>query len=66
MIVCHLAHLYQRQNKRYRIITPYDTQRTAIEIGLQNAKPPLRWKNKVFNVDSFQGLLHPLFSPVRT
>ena len=53
MIVCHIARLYQDQNKPYRIITPYDAQRTAIEIGLKSAN--LNWENKVFNVDSFQG-----------
>ncbi|KIM67497.1 hypothetical protein SCLCIDRAFT_1106126 [Scleroderma citrinum Foug A] len=52
-IVCRLARLYQDQNKPYRIITPYDAQRTTIEIGLKQAD--LHWENKVFNVDSFQG-----------
>ncbi|KIM67500.1 hypothetical protein SCLCIDRAFT_1192164 [Scleroderma citrinum Foug A] len=53
MIVCRLARLYEDRNKSYRIITPYDAQRTAIEVGLKNAS--LRWANRVFNVDSFQG-----------
>ena len=64
MIVCHLARLYKDQDKSYRIITPYDAQRTAIEVGLKNAN--LHWENTVFNVDSFQGPLYPLLVTVRT
>ena len=62
MIVCRLARLYEDRNKSYRIITPYDAQRTAIEVGLKNAS--LRWANRVFNVDSFQGPLCPSFARV--
>lgn len=63
IIVCRLARLYQGQNKSYRIITPYDAQRNAIESDLKNADLP--WENRVFNVDSFQGPLYPSISTVR-
>ncbi|KAL4064429.1 P-loop containing nucleoside triphosphate hydrolase protein [Scleroderma citrinum] len=58
MVISRLAHLYQNQNKHYRIITPYDAQRTVIETALKNVDLP--WENRVFNVDSFQGLLSHL------
>ena len=63
MIVCRIARLYQDRNKPYRIVTPYDAQRTAIEIGLKSAN--LNWENKVFNVDSFQGLSYVSIATVR-
>ncbi|KAL4064437.1 AAA domain-containing protein [Scleroderma citrinum] len=53
MVVSRLARLYQAQNKSYRVITPYDAQRTVIENTLKNENLP--WENRVFNVDSFQG-----------
>ncbi|KIM67502.1 hypothetical protein SCLCIDRAFT_107863 [Scleroderma citrinum Foug A] len=64
--VCRLARLHQDRNKSYRIITPYDAQRNAIENGLKNANLP--WENIVFNVDSFQGNEgdHIIVSVVRT
>lgn len=37
----------------FRIITPYDAQRTSIENKLRDAG--LKWKDKCFNVDAFQG-----------
>ncbi len=37
----------------FRIVTPYDAQRSLIEKSLKDGK--LDWKDKVFNVDSFQG-----------
>jgi hypothetical protein len=52
-VVVHLAHLYYGQGKEYRVITPYDAQRSAIEKQLELAKIP--WEDKCFNVDSFQG-----------
>jgi regulator of nonsense transcripts 1 len=52
-VVIHLARIYHRQGKQFRIITPYDGQRSAIERQLELAQLP--WEDKCFNVDSFQG-----------
>jgi len=52
-VIIHLARLYAEQGKQYRVITPYDAQRTLIEKQLKLAKLP--WEDKCFNVDSFQG-----------
>ncbi|KAG2035299.1 P-loop containing nucleoside triphosphate hydrolase protein [Suillus americanus] len=52
-VVIHLARIYHGQGKQFRVITPYDGQRSAIEKQLELAKLP--WENKCFNVDSFQG-----------
>jgi regulator of nonsense transcripts 1 len=52
--VISIARQYNKQGKSYRIITPYDAQRNAIEKELQTAKLP--WQDKCFNVDSFQGM----------
>jgi superfamily I DNA and/or RNA helicase len=38
----------------YKIISPYDAQRNAIESKMRNS-PDLNWESKCFNVDSFQG-----------
>ncbi|KAF8440436.1 P-loop containing nucleoside triphosphate hydrolase protein [Boletus edulis BED1] len=51
--IIQLASIFQDQGKNYRIITPYDAQRTLIEEELKKAE--LKWENKCFNVDSFQG-----------
>lgn len=40
--------------RSFRIITPYDAQRSLLENGLKDAK--LAWQDKCFNIDSFQGL----------
>ena len=48
-----LARKYERNGKNFRIITPYDAQRGAIEAALKHAELP--WEDTVFNVDSFQG-----------
>lgn len=40
------------EGKRYKIITPYDAQRTLLERRLEDAMLP--WQDKCFNVDSFQ------------
>ncbi|OAX33331.1 hypothetical protein K503DRAFT_700578, partial [Rhizopogon vinicolor AM-OR11-026] len=37
----------------YKIITPYDAQRNAIEQQLKSEELP--WEDRCFNVDSFQG-----------
>jgi superfamily I DNA and/or RNA helicase len=51
--VLKIAERYQKQNKEYRIITPYDGQRNALEKALKSTK--LSWEDKCFCVDSFQG-----------
>jgi len=43
----------QTKKKQFRIITPYDAQRSLIEERLKLRG--LEWKDKCFNVDSFQG-----------
>ena len=53
MILKMAAH-FQDENESYKIITPYDAQRTLIESCLKNKG--LAWQDKCFNVDSFQGL----------
>ncbi|KAJ8594293.1 hypothetical protein M405DRAFT_729929 [Rhizopogon salebrosus TDB-379] len=45
--------MLQVKKKRFRIITPYDAQRSLIENGLRAEQ--LDWEDKCFNVDSFQG-----------
>ncbi|KAG2357268.1 hypothetical protein BDR07DRAFT_387019 [Suillus spraguei] len=34
LVVIHLAHVYHEQGRQFRIITPYDAQRSAIESSL--------------------------------
>ncbi|KAG8213318.1 P-loop containing nucleoside triphosphate hydrolase protein [Butyriboletus roseoflavus] len=51
--ILQLASIFQAQRKNFRIITPYDAQRSLIEKELEQAK--LEWRNTCFNVDSFQG-----------
>ena len=51
--VCKIAAHLQEEDEDYRIITPYDAQRSALENDLKAAGLP--WHNKCFNVDSFQG-----------
>ncbi|KAK0469717.1 AAA domain-containing protein [Desarmillaria tabescens] len=43
----------QDRGKSFKVITPYDAQRSAIENALKDAM--LTWKDKCYNVDSFQG-----------
>ena len=50
-----LATHLQNLGCQYRIITPYEAQRSGIEEAMKAAD--LEWGDKVFNVDSFQGLL---------
>ena len=61
-----MARRYINEGKEFRIITPYDAQRNAIENALNAAG--LAWENTVFNVDSFQGneADHIIVSIVRT
>jgi superfamily I DNA and/or RNA helicase len=51
--VLQVARRFQEEGRSYRIITPYDSQRTAIENEMKVRD--LDAKDKVFNVDSFQG-----------
>ncbi|KAG7451250.1 uncharacterized protein BT62DRAFT_409636 [Guyanagaster necrorhizus] len=51
--VVKIAKILQARRKSFRMITPYDAQRSAIEKALKDAKLP--WEDKCFNVDSFQG-----------
>ncbi|KAH9972822.1 P-loop containing nucleoside triphosphate hydrolase protein [Lactifluus volemus] len=48
-----LAQHLQDEDIPYRIITPYDAQRSVIEKALESNE--LNWHDKCFNVDSFQG-----------
>ncbi|KAK7681870.1 hypothetical protein QCA50_015218 [Cerrena zonata] len=61
-----IARKYEYEGKSYRIITPYDAQRHAIEKSLKDSG--LKWEDKCFNVDSFQGNEddHIVISVVRT
>jgi len=65
-VVVKVARLYESKGMSFRIITPYDAQRAHIESLLKVEK--LSWKDKVFNVDSFQGNEddHIIISVVRT
>jgi len=64
--VVQIARRYIREGKAFKIITPYDAQRNAIESALKAAK--LTWEDTVFNIDSFQGNEedHIIISIVRT
>jgi len=54
-MVLKIAKKLQEQEKNYRIITPYAGQTTLIESSMKTWE--LDWKDKCFNVDSFQGEL---------
>jgi superfamily I DNA and/or RNA helicase len=41
------------QRKCFRIITPYDPQRSLLENALKQEDLP--WEDKCFNIDAFQG-----------
>ncbi|KAJ7650122.1 P-loop containing nucleoside triphosphate hydrolase protein [Roridomyces roridus] len=47
------ARKFHRSGKSYRIITPYDANRGALEAALKASKIP--WEDKVYCVDSYQG-----------
>ncbi|KAG1869567.1 AAA domain-containing protein [Suillus subluteus] len=51
--ILRIASMLQAKNKQFRIITPYDAQRSLIEERLKLQE--LDWEDKCFNVDSFQG-----------
>ncbi|KAG1821660.1 P-loop containing nucleoside triphosphate hydrolase protein [Suillus subaureus] len=65
-VVIHLARIYNKQGKQYRILTPYDGQRSSIERQLELANLP--WADKCFDVNFFQGNEedHIIVSLVRT
>jgi hypothetical protein len=46
-------HLEKKKRISYKIVTPYEAQRSAIEGALK--VKGLDWHDKCFNVDSFQG-----------
>ncbi|KAL0954952.1 hypothetical protein HGRIS_003885 [Hohenbuehelia grisea] len=52
--VINLAEKVHSEGHRWRIITPYDSQRSFIESRLK-AEGKVPWEDKCFNVDSFQG-----------
>jgi len=52
-VAMRLARKYYLLEKSYRIITPYDAQRSQLESALKAEKLP--WEDRCFNVDSFQG-----------
>lgn len=51
--VLKIAEMLQAEDKEYCFISPYDAQRNLMEKDMINAG--LDWKDKCFNVDSFQG-----------
>jgi AAA domain len=54
--VVHIVEHYYR-DKEFAVITPYDAQRGLAERALRAGGLP--WEDRVFNLDSFQGTLHP-------
>ncbi|OAX31364.1 hypothetical protein K503DRAFT_870658 [Rhizopogon vinicolor AM-OR11-026] len=65
-VIIHLARLYFKLGRQYKVLTPYDAQSVAIEKQLELEDLP--WEDKCFNVDSFQGSEedHIIVSLVRT
>lgn len=53
-----MAQYLQEDGANYRIITPYDAQRSTIEADMKEVG--LHWQDKCFNVDSFQGTVQVL------
>ena len=51
--VLKIAEKLQAEDKEYCIITPYDAQRSFLEMDMKASG--LIWEDKCFNVDSFQG-----------
>ena len=52
-VAVHLARSHHQKGETFKIITPYDAQRNALEGALKSSGLP--WEDKCFNVDSFQG-----------
>ncbi|KAG1750831.1 P-loop containing nucleoside triphosphate hydrolase protein [Suillus lakei] len=64
-VVIHLARIYHGQGKQFRIITPYDAQRSTIEKQLELAKLP--WEDKTWlTVTAGNEEDHIIVSLVRT
>lgn len=59
-VVIDIAKKLHSQNKSFRVITPYDPQRSLLENSLKHAKLP--WEDKCFNVDAFQGTIIDSYS----
>lgn len=57
-----IAEILHASGKSFKIITPYDAQRSKLENALQGTKIP--WEDTCFNVDSFQGL--PILCDLRS
>jgi superfamily I DNA and/or RNA helicase len=51
--ILHLARKLEEQNRNYRIVTGYEGQRSYIENLMK--EEGLKWGDKCFNVDAFQG-----------
>ncbi|EIW84319.1 hypothetical protein CONPUDRAFT_50679 [Coniophora puteana RWD-64-598 SS2] len=51
--ILQIAAEFESQGRSYRIITPYEAQRSLMEQGMKDRE--LIWEDKCFNVDSFQG-----------
>ncbi|KDR78867.1 hypothetical protein GALMADRAFT_1274823 [Galerina marginata CBS 339.88] len=60
-VAVKIASQLTSKGKSYRIITPYDPQRSRLEQGLKDEG--LRWEDRCFNVDSFQGTRIHCVSP---
>ena len=59
--ILHLARKLEEKDRKYRIITGYEGQRSYIE-NLMMKEEDLEWGDKCFNVDSFQGnIFHKCF-----
>ncbi|KAJ3515427.1 hypothetical protein NLJ89_g1766 [Agrocybe chaxingu] len=52
-VVIKVARQLLAAGKSFRIITPYDPQRSLLENKLKDAKLP--WQDRCFNIDAFQG-----------
>ncbi|KAL0954938.1 hypothetical protein HGRIS_003871 [Hohenbuehelia grisea] len=53
-VVINIAEKLHQQGQSWRIITPYDPQRSFIESQLKR-EGKIPWEDKCFNVDAFQG-----------
>jgi len=53
MVIIEICKKYKAERRQYRIITPYDGQRSLVEQMLK--KERMEWEDRCFNVDSFQG-----------
>ncbi|TCD70196.1 hypothetical protein EIP91_004376 [Steccherinum ochraceum] len=64
--VIHVVRKFVKEEKSFRVITPYDAQRALLEKSLRSQGLP--WQDKCFCVDSFQGNEddHIIISVVRT